>query len=62
LPLREDLRESLVEVEEKVLRGGLEMEDLVVVVAMVREVTALVADELLVHHAVGHESLQVVGA
>lgn len=59
---REDLAQAEVNILKKTLRRCLQKKDLVVMVLMVGKVTALFAHKFLVHHAVGHEALHVIGA
>ena len=53
---------ALVDILEEILGGGLEQENLVVVIAMVRQITALLADQLIMQAAVSDIATPVVGA
>jgi len=55
-------RSALVDVLQEVLGGGLEQQNLVVVVPVVAEVAALLTDELIMHAAVGYVVSTVVRA
>ena len=60
VPINLELADSEVDVREEVGGCGLEEQDLVVVVLVVGEIAALLADQLLVHDAVRHKVLQMV--
>ena len=62
LPALDQVARPLVDVLQEVLRGGLQEQDLVVVVPVVRQVAALLADELVVQAAVRHVVSPVVRA
>ena len=53
---------ALVDILEEILGGGLEQKNLVVVIAMVRQITALLADQLIMQAAVSDIATPVVGA
>jgi hypothetical protein len=58
----QDVVQALVHVLEETLRCCLQQEDLRVVVLVVRQVTTLLAHQLLVHHAISYVAFVMVRA